>query len=69
MKYIFAFFIFLYQKLVSPLLRPSCRFYPTCSEYAKQSLLKHGFLKGSILAVKRLLKCHPFHPGGYDPVP
>ncbi len=69
MKYIIVFFITLYQKLISPLFPPTCRFYPTCSNYAKEALIKHGFFKGSYLSVKRVLKCHPFHPGGYDPVP
>jgi putative membrane protein insertion efficiency factor len=59
----------LYQKYVSPLkAQRSCRFYPTCSQYAIDALKKYGALKGSWLAMKRLLKCHPFHPGGYDPV-
>lgn len=48
---------------------PVCRFYPTCSEYTKQAIKKYGVLKGGFLGVKRILKCHPFHPGGYDPVP
>jgi putative membrane protein insertion efficiency factor len=47
----------------------TCRFYPTCSQYSKHSLEKHGLLKGVVLTCVRLLKCHPFHPGGYDPVP
>ncbi|MFP4446662.1 MAG: membrane protein insertion efficiency factor YidD [Desulfosudaceae bacterium] len=58
-----------YQRFVSPFLRPACRFYPTCSEYAYQSIGRHGLWKGAFLSVKRILKCHPFHPGGYDPVP
>ncbi len=69
MKYILVFFITLYQKLISPLFPPTCRFYPTCSNYAKEALIKHGFFKGSYLSIKRVSKCHPFHPGGYDPVP
>ncbi len=69
MKYIMVFFITLYQKLISPLFPPTCRFYPTCSNYAKKALIKHGFFKGSYLSIKRVSKCHPFHPGGYDPVP
>jgi uncharacterized protein len=61
--------IHLYQKYISPLKgRQSCRFYPTCSQYAIDALSKYGVIKGSWLALKRLLKCHPFHPGGYDPV-
>jgi putative membrane protein insertion efficiency factor len=58
-----------YQRLISPFLPQSCRFAPTCSEYARQALTGHGLLRGSALAVIRLLKCHPFHPGGWDPPP
>jgi putative membrane protein insertion efficiency factor len=58
-----------YQLAISPLLRPSCRFAPSCSEYAYESLVEHGALRGSWLAVRRLLRCHPFCAGGYDPVP
>lgn len=58
-----------YRRFISPLLPPSCRFYPTCSAYALEAIRKYGALKGGFLAVKRILKCHPFHPGGYDPVP
>jgi len=57
-------------KLLRPLLGPrACRFYPTCTAYAREALEKHGPVKGLWLAVKRVAKCHPFHPGGYDPVP
>ena len=56
-----------YQK-ISFLLPRACRFYPTCSEYTIQALKKYGIAKGSFLGIRRLLKCHPFHPGGYDPV-
>jgi len=59
----------LYRKLVSPLLPPACRFYPSCSQYAQQALVKHGPFKGSALTVRRLLRCHPLHVGGIDPVP
>jgi putative membrane protein insertion efficiency factor len=69
MKYLLVALITLYQKLASPLLPPTCRFYPSCSQYSKEVLLKYGILKGTLLSVKRILKCHPFHPGGYDPVP
>jgi len=58
-----------YQYCLSPLLGPTCRFYPSCSEYACQAIRRHGPLKGLVLAAKRLLRCHPFHPGGIDPVP
>jgi len=64
-----VFFITLYQKLVSPMLPPSCRFVPTCSQYAKDAIVKFGITRGSYLAARRILRCHPFHPGGYDPVP
>jgi putative membrane protein insertion efficiency factor len=57
-----------YQKFISPLFPPTCRFYPTCSVYCIQALEKYGVLKGSFLGIKRILKCHPFHPGGYDPL-
>ena len=69
MKRILVFLIMLYQKVISPLFLPSCRFYPTCSQYAKEAIEKHGVFKGLGLALRRLLKCHPFHAGGYDPVP
>ena len=58
-----------YQNAISPLLPPACRYYPTCSAYAVEAIEKHGFFRGSLLAVKRILRCHPFHKGGYDPVP
>ena len=58
-----------YQKCISPLKPATCRFYPTCSNYGIEALKKHGPIKGSYLTVKRILKCHPFHKGGYDPVP
>jgi hypothetical protein len=64
-----AFLVTLYQRLVSPLFPPSCRFVPTCSQYAKQAILAHGLARGSYLAARRILRCPPFHPGGYDPVP
>jgi len=65
----FVFLIRVYQRVLSPLLPRRCRFYPTCSEYAAQALMKHGILRGGWMALRRILKCHPFHPGGYDPVP
>jgi len=58
-----------YQLVISPLVPPSCRFYPTCSHYAIEALQKHGALKGGWLAVRRIVRCHPWHPGGHDPVP
>lgn len=58
-----------YQLLVSPLLPPRCRFHPTCSEYAKEAVLRYGVLKGGYMGVRRIAKCHPWHPGGYDPLP
>ncbi len=58
-----------YRLLVSPLLGPRCRFAPTCSAYALEALHRHGALRGSWLAVRRIARCHPFHPGGHDPVP
>ena len=58
-----------YQIFISPLKPPTCRFYPTCSAYAIEAIQKKGPVKGTWLAIKHIAKCHPFHPGGYDPVP
>jgi uncharacterized protein len=58
-----------YRRFLSPLLPPACRFHPSCSSYALQALHKHGALRGVRLIVWRLLRCQPFHPGGFDPVP
>lgn len=58
-----------YKRWISPILPPACRFTPTCSEYAMESFTRYGFMKGFFLTLKRILRCHPFHPGGYDPVP
>lgn len=59
----------LYQLIISPLFPPSCRFYPTCSAYSYQAIRKYGPFRGLILAFKRIIRCHPGNPGGYDPVP
>ncbi|MBM7706922.1 putative membrane protein insertion efficiency factor [Chryseomicrobium aureum] len=69
MKQIFIAIIRFYQKAISPLTPPSCRFYPTCSHYGVEAIQKHGALKGGFLTVRRISKCHPFHEGGLDPVP
>lgn len=61
--------IIFYKKYISPLKPACCRFYPTCSEYAIEAIQKYGCFKGIFLSLKRLLKCHPYHPGGCDPVP
>ncbi|ARA99784.1 membrane protein insertion efficiency factor YidD [Geobacillus thermodenitrificans] len=58
-----------YQRFLSPLKPPTCRFYPTCSHYGIEAVTRFGAIKGGWLTVKRILKCHPFHPGGFDPVP
>ena len=58
-----------YQYVFRPLLGSNCRFYPSCSDYAMEAITKHGAIKGSWLAAKRVARCHPYHPGGYDPVP
>lgn len=69
MKKLFIKLIRLYQRYISPLTPPTCRFHPTCSNYAIEAISEYGVLKGTWLAIKRILKCHPFHPGGFDPVP
>lgn len=69
MKQLFIGFVRLYQKFISPLFPPSCRYYPTCSNYAVVALQKHGAIRGTLMAVARIARCHPFVPGGFDPVP
>jgi putative membrane protein insertion efficiency factor len=69
MKTIALRLIRFYQWFISPALPPSCRFVPTCSHYAYQAIERYGLLRGGWLGLKRLSRCHPFHPGGYDPVP
>jgi uncharacterized protein len=69
MKTIILGIIRFYQKAISPVLPPSCRFTPTCSHYAYEAVEKYGFFKGGWMGVKRISRCHPFTPGGYDPVP
>ncbi|MGH8462136.1 MAG: membrane protein insertion efficiency factor YidD [Stenotrophobium sp.] len=64
-----TFLIRLYQTLLSPLLGPRCRFYPSCSNYALQAIRQHGAVHGSVLAARRICRCHPLNPGGIDPVP
>jgi putative membrane protein insertion efficiency factor len=69
LRYITVKMIRLYQLCISPMLGQCCRFYPTCSDYAMEAVSRHGLLKGSLLTLKRLLKCHPWHKGGIDDVP
>ena len=68
MRKLAIFLINLYQRCISPFLPKSCRFYPTCSQYTKEAVIKYGFFKGVLLGAWRILRCHPFHPGGYDPL-
>ncbi|MGL4791711.1 MAG: membrane protein insertion efficiency factor YidD [Anaerotignaceae bacterium] len=68
-KKIFLLLISFYQQAISPHKTPCCRFIPTCSHYTYEAVMKYGALKGGYLGVRRILKCHPFHKGGYDPVP
>ncbi len=69
MKKILLYIVKFYQKFISPMFPPTCRFSPTCSHYAVEAITKYGAIKGLYLSIKRILKCHPFHQGGYDPVP
>ena len=69
MKRILMAMVRFYRSAISPCRPPCCRFTPTCSQYALEALDKYGALKGSWLALRRILRCHPFHKGGYDPVP
>jgi putative membrane protein insertion efficiency factor len=69
MRHFIRTLIRVYQLCISPLLGPRCRFYPSCSQYALEAIDTHGSLRGSWLAARRLARCHPFHAGGYDPVP
>lgn len=69
MKHIVLAMIRFYRRWISPVLPPSCRFYPSCSEYTYQAIEKHGLRRGGWLGLRRLSRCHPWHPGGFDPVP
>lgn len=69
MKKILMFLVRWYQKNISPLSPPSCKYTPTCSQYSLEALERYGAIKGSYLSIKRILRCHPFAKGGYDPVP
>ncbi|MCU9594736.1 membrane protein insertion efficiency factor YidD [Caldibacillus thermolactis] len=69
LKKILIRFIQFYQKFISPMKPPSCRFYPTCSQYGVEAIYRFGALKGGYLTIRRILKCHPLHKGGWDPVP
>ena len=69
MRFVLKFLIRAYQLALSPMLGPSCRYYPSCSHYALEAIESHGAARGSWLAVKRICRCHPLHEGGFDPVP
>lgn len=69
MKHILIALVRFYQYAISPMLGRRCRYFPTCSEYTVDAIRKHGAVKGGWLGIKRISRCHPWHPGGYDPVP
>ncbi len=69
MRYLALLLIRLYQRAISPVLGVHCRFHPTCSAYTQEAIGKYGFVRGACLGVRRLLRCHPLHRGGFDPVP
>lgn len=68
-KYLFLFIIWFYRVAISPWIPSRCRFYPSCSAYSAEAIKKYGPVKGGVLAIKRILRCHPWNPGGSDPVP
>ncbi len=69
MKQLLLLIVRFYRSCISPLLPPSCRYYPTCSAYAMEAIERYGAQRGGWMALRRILRCHPFHKGGYDPVP
>lgn len=69
MKRLLLLLVHIYQSCISPLFPPSCRYYPTCSAYALEAIERYGAWRGGWMALRRILRCHPFHKGGYDPVP
>jgi putative membrane protein insertion efficiency factor len=69
MKRVLIALVRAYQYVARPLLGANCRFYPSCSDYAREAIERHGAVRGVWLAVRRIARCHPYHPGGYDPVP